>query len=172
MFTTFRRQGITILRGQVGGATGRSLVHSTHPRAVIPTRDYSSLLRFSTRPRTSFPITYSQSFRHVHVRAISYSTIPRVLFKAFRVPVAGATVGAGALGYINYKIDGVSCKQIRYRFMTLTLLIRTQANICWMDEHVARNCNGYIRYCIGWIQVGPGSSGWSATPRYRVASIL
>lgn len=42
----------------------------------------------------------------MHVRALSYSTIPRIIARAFRVPVAGATVGAGALGYANYKIEG------------------------------------------------------------------
>ncbi|KAF9260406.1 hypothetical protein L218DRAFT_932489 [Marasmius fiardii PR-910] len=46
-----------------------------------------------------------QSFRHVHVRALSYSSIPRFLARAFRVPIAGATVGAGGLGYANYRFD-------------------------------------------------------------------
>ena len=63
-------------------------------------------MRLAARPRSPLTANYSQSFRRVHVRAISYSTIPRVLLKAFRVPVAGATVGAGALGYINYKLEG------------------------------------------------------------------
>ncbi|KAH7106350.1 P-loop containing nucleoside triphosphate hydrolase protein, partial [Auriculariales sp. MPI-PUGE-AT-0066] len=44
-------------------------------------------------------------FRQIHARAISYSTIPRFVARAFRVPIAGATVGAGALGYANYKFE-------------------------------------------------------------------
>ena len=38
------------------------------------------------------------------------SNIPRVLARAFRVPIAGATVGAGALGYANYKFEGTFLK--------------------------------------------------------------
>jgi hypothetical protein len=46
------------------------------------------------------------SFRHLHVRAISYSSIPRFVARAFRVPIAGATVGVGGFGYANYKFEG------------------------------------------------------------------
>lgn len=45
--------------------------------------------------------------RHIHVRAISYSSIPRFVARAFRVPIAGATIGAGSFGYANYKIEGL-----------------------------------------------------------------
>lgn len=46
--------------------------------------------------------------RHVHVRAISFGTIPRFVARAFRVPLYGAGVGAGALTYANYKLEGES----------------------------------------------------------------
>ncbi|KAF9234128.1 P-loop containing nucleoside triphosphate hydrolase protein [Melanogaster broomeanus] len=49
-------------------------------------------------------------FRHLHVRAISYSSIPRFVARAFRVPIAGATIGAGGLGYANYKFEEVRKK--------------------------------------------------------------
>ncbi|KAF4597385.1 dynamin-like GTPase mgm1 [Pleurotus pulmonarius] len=45
------------------------------------------------------------ALRHMHVRAISYSSIPRFVARAFRVPIAGMTVGAGGLGYANYKFE-------------------------------------------------------------------
>ncbi|KAF8626418.1 hypothetical protein AX17_006584 [Amanita inopinata Kibby_2008] len=45
------------------------------------------------------------ALRHVHVRAISYASIPRFVARAFRVPIAGATVGAGGLTYANYKFE-------------------------------------------------------------------
>lgn len=41
-----------------------------------------------------------------HVRAISYTALPRFVARAFRVPIAGATVGAGAIGYANYQFEG------------------------------------------------------------------
>ncbi|WVQ97185.1 hypothetical protein IAU59_004295 [Kwoniella sp. CBS 9459] len=47
------------------------------------------------------------SARHVHVRAISFSSIPRAMARAFRIPVYGAAIGAGGLGYANYKLEGV-----------------------------------------------------------------
>ena len=46
------------------------------------------------------------TLRHLHVRAISYSSIPRFVARAFRVPIAGATLGVGGFGYANYKFEG------------------------------------------------------------------
>ncbi|KAF5359838.1 hypothetical protein D9756_003154 [Leucocoprinus leucothites] len=47
------------------------------------------------------------SIRAVQARHISYTSIPRFVLRAFRVPIAGATVGAGGLGYANYKFEEV-----------------------------------------------------------------
>ena len=56
------------------------------------------------RPR--IPANNPAAFRHVHIRALSYASIPKFFLKAFRVPIAGATVGAGAVSYANYKFEG------------------------------------------------------------------
>ncbi|KAJ7591381.1 P-loop containing nucleoside triphosphate hydrolase protein [Mycena floridula] len=53
------------------------------------------------------PASFGHNFRHMHVRALSYSSIPRFVARAFRVPVGAATVGAGGLGYANYKFEEV-----------------------------------------------------------------
>ncbi|KAF8902325.1 P-loop containing nucleoside triphosphate hydrolase protein [Mucidula mucida] len=45
------------------------------------------------------------NLRRMHVRALSYSSIPRFVARAFRVPIAGATIGAGGFGYANYKFE-------------------------------------------------------------------
>ncbi|BEI87094.1 hypothetical protein CcaverHIS002_0704400 [Cutaneotrichosporon cavernicola] len=45
--------------------------------------------------------------RAIHVRAISFGTVPRIMAKAFRVPLYGVAVGAGGFGYANYKLEGV-----------------------------------------------------------------
>ena len=83
--------------------TLRMLARSQGGRAA--TQAFHSALR--PRQGSSFPShLYAQSFRRIHARALSYSAIPKVLAKAFRVPIAGATVGAGALGYANYKFEG------------------------------------------------------------------
>jgi hypothetical protein len=44
--------------------------------------------------------------RMVHVRALSFGSVPRFVARAFKVPLYGAGVGAGALGYANYKLEG------------------------------------------------------------------
>lgn len=56
--------------------------------------------------------------RRLHVRALSYSSIPRFVARAFRVPIAGVTIGAGGFGYANYKFEGTSIR----------LCIRTPTN--------------------------------------------
>ena len=46
--------------------------------------------------------------RHVHVqtRAMSFGSVPRMVARAFRVPMYGAAIGAGGVGYANYKFEG------------------------------------------------------------------
>ncbi|KAL5525885.1 hypothetical protein ACEPAG_7223 [Sanghuangporus baumii] len=70
-----------------------------------PRRFPTAMFYSPLRPRNSMFSPYSQSFRRMHVRALSYTTIPKLVARAFRVPIAGATVGAGALGYANYKFE-------------------------------------------------------------------
>ncbi|EJU04749.1 hypothetical protein DACRYDRAFT_104624 [Dacryopinax primogenitus] len=41
----------------------------------------------------------------MHARAISYTALPKFVLRAFRVPIAGIGVGAGAVGYANYKVE-------------------------------------------------------------------
>ena len=46
------------------------------------------------------------AIRHVHIRALSYTSIPRFMLRALRVPIGAATVGAGGFTYANYKFEG------------------------------------------------------------------
>ena len=48
----------------------------------------------------------ASTVRHVHIRALSYTSIPRFVARAFRVPIAAGTVGVGGFGYMNYKFEG------------------------------------------------------------------
>lgn len=69
-------------------------------------REFNTLLTSSslrTRMRAGTP---PFPHRHVHIRALSYSSIPRFFLRAFRVPIAGATVGLGGFTYANYKVEG------------------------------------------------------------------
>ncbi|WWC86144.1 uncharacterized protein L201_001017 [Kwoniella dendrophila CBS 6074] len=60
-----------------------------------------------SRPTIIARTRITPSARHVHVRAISFSSIPRAMARAFRIPAYGAAIGAGGLGYANYKLEGV-----------------------------------------------------------------
>lgn len=42
----------------------------------------------------------------MHIRAISFGTIPKMMARAFKVPLYGAGISAGALTYANYKLEG------------------------------------------------------------------
>ncbi|KAI0311910.1 P-loop containing nucleoside triphosphate hydrolase protein [Amylostereum chailletii] len=57
------------------------------------------------RIRSRYASAYPAALRHIHARALSYSSIPRFVARAFRIPIAGATVGAGGLTYANYKYE-------------------------------------------------------------------
>ncbi|KGB77704.1 dynamin GTPase [Cryptococcus deuterogattii R265] len=60
-----------------------------------------------TRPSVHAWLSLTPPARHVHVRAISFSSIPRAMARAFRVPLYGAAIGAGGVGYANYKLESV-----------------------------------------------------------------
>ena len=56
---------------------------------------------------TSHPVRHQALLRYVIARrAFSYSSIPKFVIRAFRVPVAGATVGVGGIAYANYRFEG------------------------------------------------------------------
>ncbi|KAF9223519.1 hypothetical protein BS17DRAFT_808919 [Gyrodon lividus] len=80
---------------------------STQPTRPVH-RQFTTLHTSSSaaiRLRRRYASPSPANFRHLHVRAISYSSIPRFVARAFRVPIAGATIGAGGLGYANYKFE-------------------------------------------------------------------
>lgn len=41
----------------------------------------------------------------MHVRAMSFNSVPRAAFRAVRLPAYGLAAGGGALAYANYKVD-------------------------------------------------------------------
>ncbi|KAI0783606.1 P-loop containing nucleoside triphosphate hydrolase protein [Abortiporus biennis] len=73
--------------------------------ASIQSRNLSTLLTNQSLRLRSRYATNPIPLRYVHARAMSYSSIPRFMLRAFRVPIAGATAGAGGLTYANYKFE-------------------------------------------------------------------
>ena len=107
MYSALRRRTQSAVGTQTtvsrGLGTSRRQIESSTPIR----RQFTSLLTSGPvrlRPRYAFPT--AATLRHLHARAISYSSIPKFVARAFRVPAAVATVGAGGLGYANYKFEG------------------------------------------------------------------
>ncbi|KAJ7227045.1 P-loop containing nucleoside triphosphate hydrolase protein [Mycena pura] len=81
-------------------ASSRRVMQSPRP---VHRQFTTSVSSGSLRKRYTHPAP--ASLRNIHVRAISYASIPRFVARAFRVPIAGATIGAGGFGYANYKFE-------------------------------------------------------------------
>lgn len=119
MYSTIRRSSALMSRKLAStfmprkvstyGLSATSVGSGTRARleATRPThRQFATFLtKSSLQTRSRYGVSPA-SMRHVHVRAISYSSIPRFVLRAFRVPVATATVGAGGFTYANYKFEG------------------------------------------------------------------
>ncbi|ORX34221.1 hypothetical protein BD324DRAFT_637151 [Kockovaella imperatae] len=86
----------------------RLVTSSLRPRATL-----SPVVHARTIPSHLYT-RISPPSRHVHdqitkmqTRHLSFSTIPRMMARAFKVPLYGAAIGAGGFGYANYKLEGV-----------------------------------------------------------------
>ncbi|KAG2147688.1 P-loop containing nucleoside triphosphate hydrolase protein [Suillus clintonianus] len=108
MYSSFRRRiSAALLHRKVvtyGFAASRKAAESQRPVR----RQFGTLLtssQGSVRLRQRHASQIPAALRNLHVRAISYSSIPRFVARAFRVPIAGAALGAGGLGYANYKFE-------------------------------------------------------------------
>ncbi|KAI0663784.1 P-loop containing nucleoside triphosphate hydrolase protein [Cubamyces menziesii] len=112
MYNAFRRRVSSALsfsprKASTYGAAAASAAaagkSTLGPRSVH--RQFATLLTNThLRTRSRYGVSPA-SIRHVHVRALSYSSIPRFVLRAFRVPIATATVGAGGFTYANYKFE-------------------------------------------------------------------
>lgn len=109
-------------------------------------RPLSTLLSPRTvRLRPRFAPSQLATIRHIHARAISYTAIPKFVARAFRVPVAGATVGAGALGYVNYKFEGTH-KSLLQMTQNLTVPRGAQA-VAGLGGHRQGHRDRLLRLC-------------------------
>ncbi|CAG8777954.1 1155_t:CDS:2, partial [Racocetra fulgida] len=50
------------------------------------------------------------ALKDLQARSFAFSTIPRFILHAMRIPVAGVTVGVGGLTYANYKLNAMATK--------------------------------------------------------------
>ncbi|KAI0709986.1 P-loop containing nucleoside triphosphate hydrolase protein [Earliella scabrosa] len=111
MYSSFRRRVSSAFAPKKLSTYGASAVASAssarnHIASSRPVHRQFATFMTNTQLRTRSRYGVSPaSIRHVHVRAFSYSSIPRFVLRAFRVPVGAATVGAGGFTYANYKFD-------------------------------------------------------------------
>ncbi|UZJ55934.1 hypothetical protein CBS101457_005254 [Exobasidium rhododendri] len=75
-----------------------------------PASRHFSQVSASTAPlrRPTMKLTLEQRIqlsRNMHVRALSFSTIPRIMLRSIRFPAYVFTAAGGAFAYANYKVD-------------------------------------------------------------------
>ncbi|TBU24027.1 P-loop containing nucleoside triphosphate hydrolase protein [Dichomitus squalens] len=113
MYSSFRRRVSAVLptfRGKVStyGPFAVAAARQTFAPATASRPVHRQFATFVTnthlRTRSRYGVQ-PLNIRHVHVRALSYSSIPRFVLRAFRVPIGAATVGAGGFTYANYKFE-------------------------------------------------------------------
>ncbi|KAI0775055.1 P-loop containing nucleoside triphosphate hydrolase protein [Trametes elegans] len=112
MYASLRRRVSSALsfsprKASTYGSAAANAAAARRPQATFRPlhRQFATLLtntHLRTRSRYGVP---PASMRHIHVRALSYSSIPRFVLRAFRVPIGAATVGAGGFTYANYKFE-------------------------------------------------------------------
>ncbi|KAF9818555.1 hypothetical protein IEO21_02660 [Rhodonia placenta] len=106
MYTALRRRLSSALSLNKHVAYGLKSGASKRLESARPVHKQFSTLFTSNHLRSRPRYAPSPAaLRHMHVRALSYSSIPRFVLRAFRVPIATATVGAGGLTYANYKFE-------------------------------------------------------------------
>jgi hypothetical protein len=128
MYASARRHLATAARRLPQNPTAASTVSPANARLNFKSRSTRPVHRQYTTFTSSYGTSHlrrrhaynmaSTALRRMHVRAISYSAIPRFIARAFRVPIAGATIGMGGLGYANYKFEGLS-----YHLLTLQYIL-------------------------------------------------
>ncbi|KAI6110202.1 P-loop containing nucleoside triphosphate hydrolase protein [Pisolithus croceorrhizus] len=99
MYTPVRRRLLSQRKTFTSTAAqySRRAVHRQHGTLFTSTK--------TVRLRHRIASSAASAFRNLHVRALSYSSIPKFVARALRVPAAGVAVGAGGLGYANYKFE-------------------------------------------------------------------
>ncbi|KAF7316939.1 hypothetical protein HMN09_00428200 [Mycena chlorophos] len=102
MYNSLRRKIPTVLPTSKALTYGLPISSRRAAESARPVhRQFATMIGVRKRYATPSPAI----LRNMHIRAISYSSIPRFVARAFRVPIAGATVGAGGFGYANYKFE-------------------------------------------------------------------
>ena len=79
-------------------------------------------------------------FRRVNARGLSYASIPKFVARAFRVPIAGATIGAGGFTYANYKFEG---ELTTSTYNSVQEFRRVQGKVPRVDNFCQGYGNGY-----------------------------
>jgi hypothetical protein len=152
MFSALRRRVPTISRQKtVTYGLNASPRQTQSPRPTH--RQFATLLTSGPiRLRPRYPFPGYVALRHIHARALSYSSIPKFVARAFRVPVAVGTVGAGGFAYVNYKFEGESLNSVLNRDVRSDMNNRVQVQVNSIRPgYCCRSiqlCPGYCNRCL------------------------
>lgn len=92
----------------------RNIVHLSNTRSMMSIRNsvydanqrsFSTRIisRTASRPQLIHP--FKNQYRTMHVRALSFSSVPRAMLRAFRVPGYAMLTGGGAAAYASWRLD-------------------------------------------------------------------
>ncbi|CAG8562250.1 7227_t:CDS:2 [Ambispora gerdemannii] len=95
-----------VINNNIGGHRRRTLITSSSSQLLVGQKYHRpKILHHSHKNGSGMANPRLQQ-----VRSISFTTIPRFLYHAMRIPVAGVTAGAAGLTYANYKIGDLANK--------------------------------------------------------------
>nr|ASF90246.1 hypothetical protein SPAR05795 [Bartheletia paradoxa] len=87
-----------------------ALLSAASRRAGRPATQLVCSLAATLSASPSSSLAQKGAGRLGYTRAISFTSLPRFIGRAMRIPAAGIGAGAGALGYANYQLEGVRNK--------------------------------------------------------------
>lgn len=122
------RQGV----GLIVRSKRAKALHNT----ALYTRHFSQVTAAPLRRPTWKTIEQAMQLqRNMHVRALSFSSLPKMVLRSFRIPTYIFTAAGGAFAYANYKVDGE--KEIE---MVLSFLASNLSTFLCRVSWVSRRC--------------------------------
>jgi hypothetical protein len=93
-------------RHNAGTLLLRSQQSTTSQRAALYSRHFSQINKTPLgRPAMALNRAILMQ-RHMHIRALSFSSLPKAVLRSFRMPTYIFTAAGGAFAYANYKVVG------------------------------------------------------------------
>lgn len=101
---------MSALSRTVGLSARQNVASIVRPRRVAAAHDFALYTRhisqLTRRPTLTTMEQAMQLQRNMHIRPLSFSSLPKMVLRSFRMPTYIFTAAGGAFAYANYKVDG------------------------------------------------------------------